>query len=157
MKKVKLIVSMMCLLLLVMTSIQPAAAYSKSAVAKLPNSNYKVQSNVWQSNHYFFQTHQWAVSAKLYTNEGARATAQRIKTTYSFKATGIGVSASGVSGNTGGGTFSGSWENRNSWISDMSGTFKLGGLPLYSNFSNDAFALRQGIKATASASVFRFY
>lgn len=153
----KLIATSFCIVSTFMMTVLPIAAYSKSSEANLPNSNWKIQSNVWQSATPFYGTHEWAVSAKMFTKSGTRVNAERIKTTYNFNATGIGVSVSGVSGSTGGGRFSGSWENGNAWISDVSGTFKLGGAPLYSNFSNEAFALKSGVKASTSATVFRVY
>lgn len=145
--------------LLLSNSAVNAFAYSDSASANLPNSSWKVQSNVWQSNTAFYQTHSFAVSAKLLNKSTNKAVnAERIKTTYSFGATGVGVSVKGVSsGSMSGSSFSGSWENKNAWISDMSGTFKLGGAPLWSSFNNSAFALKSGVKATSNASVFRFY
>lgn len=142
-------------------SVLNSFAYNASSQAKLPNTNYYVQSNVWQSFTWFFQTHSFAVSAKLFKgapSNGVRQSADRIKTTWSFSPTGIGVSVKGVSaGIPSGAGFSGSWENTNAWISDISGTFKISGVPLYSNFSNTAFALKSGVKATTSANCFRFY
>ena len=137
-----------------------AYAYSDTEKAKLPKTKFYVQSNVWQSNTYFWQTHNFKVSAKLYKGSGCKKTAKAktIKTTYSLSVSGLGVSVGGVSAGTADGAgFSGSWKNTNAWISDMSGTFKIKGIPLYSNFSNSAFALKDGVKATASASCFRFY
>lgn len=138
-----------------------AFAYSDSSEAKLPGTNWHLQSNVWQSNTYFWQTHSFMVSAKLFNGpvkNGIRLNAERISTSWSFKATGICVSVGNVSAGTpSGASFSGSWTNWNTWISDMSGTFKISGLPLYSNFTNTAFAIKSGTKATTTASCFRLY
>ena len=145
-----------------------AYAFSDSAKAKLPNTTYYVQSNVWQSTTHWRATHSYKVSAKLYRGKALDeiATASTIKTTWSGSATGVAISISGTYGvATGGGSisttgnkgFSGSWENTNTWISDISGTFKISGLPLYGTLSNTAFAVKDGVKATATAECFRVY
>jgi len=157
MRKMKRGIVVLIALSIMTISSMPVFAYSSSSTVSLPGGSYKVQANVWQSNTYFWQNHSFAVSAKLYTKSGATTKATTIKTTWSFSATGVGLSISGVSGATGGGNFSGSWTNSNAWISDMSGSFKIGGAPLYSNFNNTAFALKSGVKAQATASCFRFY
>lgn len=157
--KSKKILSIMIVCLISVSASLPAFAYSSSSEANLPNSNWKIQSNVWQSGRGVFWTQRFVVSAKLlnrHTDDPVMA--DRIRTTWLFSATGIGVSIRNVStGNMCGSTFSGYWENTNSWISDMSGTFRLSGLPLWSTFNNTAFALKSGVKATTSTSVFRFY
>lgn len=151
--------SLACTLVAMAFSVN-AKAYSDSEKAKLPGTNYHVQSNVWQSNTYFWETHSFKTSAKLYTSSSCTTTtkAKTIKTSFAFAPTGVGISCKGVStGNVSGKGFSGSWENSNAWISDMSGTFKISGVPLYSTFQNSAFALKDGVKATAVAECFRFY
>lgn len=157
---IKKMMAVICAATCIISSSVVAFAYSDSAKAKLPNTTYYVQSNVWQSNTYFWQTHSFRVSAKLYKTSACKTTlkASSIKTSWSFSPTGVGVSCKGVSaGSTNSKGFSGSWTNKNAWISDMSGTFKISGVPLYSSFSNTALAIKSGVKATATADCFRFY
>ena len=61
----KIILSTLCFASAFIASALPIAAYSKSSEANLPNSNWKVQSNVWQSATPFYGTHQWSVSAEM--------------------------------------------------------------------------------------------
>lgn len=136
------------------------SAYSDSNKANLPGTKNYIQSNVWQSFTAFYQTHSFKVSAKCFTSKECKkqTKAKTIKTSFSFVPTGIGVSCTGVSvGNISGNGFSGSYENTNASISDISGTFKIKGAPLYSTFSNSAYALKDGVKAITVAEVFRFY
>lgn len=135
-------------------------AYSDSNKANLPGTKNYIQSNVWQSFTAFYETHSFKVSAKCFTSKecNKQTKAKTIRTSFSFVATGVGVSCYGVSaGNVSGKGFSGSYENSNASISDISGTFKVKGAPLYSTFSNSAYALKDGVKAISVAEVFRFY
>lgn len=156
----KKIMGFFCITTCLFSSISVASAYSDSVKANLPNTSYYVQSNVWQSATAFYETHSFMVSAKLYTSSACTTTAKAssIKTSWAFSPTGVGVSCKAVSaGTTNSNGFSGSWTNTNAWISDMSGTFKISGAPLYSSFTNTALAVKDGVKATATADCFRFY
>ena len=138
-------------------------AFDDSVSAQLKGTNYYVQSNVWMSTTHWRWTHSYKVSAKLYKDKSLKETANAntIKSTWNFKATGIGVSLSGEYGGVSAGAakngFSGSWENNNTWISDMSGTFKISGFPICGTLSNTAFAIKNGAKAQATAECFRVY
>ena len=159
-KLFKKLMGIMCIGTCLLSSFTVASAYSDTAKANLPNTSYYVQSNVWQSNTYFWESHSFKVSAKLYTSSACSTTAKAstIKTSWAFTPSGIGVSCKAVSaGTTNSNGFSGSWTNTNAWISDMSGTFKISGAPLYSSFTNTAFVMKSGVKATATADCFRFY
>lgn len=146
--------------LCVLSLSQKISAYSDSNKANLPGTKNYIQSNVWQSFTAFYQTHSFKVSAKCFSSKECtkQTKAKTIRTSFSFVPTGIGVSCYGVSaGNISGNGFSGSFENSNASISDIGGTFKIKGAPLYSTFSNSAYALKDGVKAITVAEVFRFY
>ncbi len=152
--------AMLCVasVVIAMSGLRVYAAVWDSGTAQLPKTNYYVQSNVYQSGVAFYKTHEFVVSAKLYEYNGSIKTAKWIKTEWNFTVTGLGVSCGNLSvGSISGNGFHGSWENNNAWISDMSGTFKIKGLPLRSTLSNTATALCDGVKASTTAEVSRWY
>lgn len=160
MKKIKIFMAALCIIACSIGSTNETYAFSDSCKARLGQTTYYVQSNVWQSNTGFMWTHSYKVSAKLYANSSCSTTtkASVIKTSYQFTPAGLGVSAKNVSFATCiGNGFSGNYTVKNSWISDVAGTFKISGFPLYSSFTNTAYALKSGVKATATADCFRIY
>lgn len=160
-KFTKKVIAVSSAIICLISSSSPVFAYSDSTKANLPNTSYYVQSNVWQSTTtQAWQTNSFKVSAKLYGQVACVTTknASTIKTSWSFSPSGVGVSCKGVSAGTASGKgFSGYWQNTNTWISDMSGTFSISGVPLYSSFTNTATAIKDGVKATATADCFRFW
>jgi hypothetical protein len=134
-----------------------ASAYSDSvtdSISGLPGN--EIQSNIWMSNTYFYQTQRYQVSAKFLGYNPPNA--DRIKTAWTIKANGLGVSIGGVSGGTASGnTLSGTWTNYNNWISDYSGSYNISGVPISGSGNNTASFLAKGVKQGATASIFRFY
>jgi hypothetical protein len=134
-----------------------ASAYSDSVtsnISQLPGNS--IQSNIWMSSTAFYNTQQYQVSAKfLGTNP---PNADWVKTAWTIKANGLGVSIGGVSGGTANeNTLSGTWTNTNTWISDYSGSYTISGVPISGSGSNTASFLARGVKKGATASVFRWY
>ncbi|MBX4267524.1 hypothetical protein [Clostridium estertheticum] len=135
----------------------PAFAYSSAVSARIPglDSSHSVESNIWMANINQFSTQSFQVSA--YYHGANPGNASWIKTAWNVSATGAGVSIGGVSGSTGGNSFSGSWTNTNAYTSSWSGTYKISGIAVTGNGSNTASVLVSGSTASASASVFRIY
>ncbi|MGD6818783.1 hypothetical protein [Metabacillus sp. 84] len=134
-----------------------ASAYSDSTTEPIPQlSGNSIQSNAWMSNTAFYQKQSYQVSAKfLGTNP---PNADWVKTAWTIKANGLGVSIGGISGGTSNGsTLTGTWTNSNTWISDYAGSYSISGVPISGGTDNTASFLAKGVKRSASASIFRFY
>lgn len=134
-----------------------ASAYSDSVTEDIPQlKGNSIQSNAWMSTGAFYQTQSYQVSAKFLGNNPPNA--DWVKTAWTIKANGLGVSIGGVSGGTtSGNTLTGTWTNNNTWISDYSGSYNISGIPISGGADNTASFLAQGVKRSASASVFRLY
>jgi hypothetical protein len=134
-----------------------ASAYSDSvtdSISQLPGND--IQSNIWMSATAFYDTQRYQVSAKFLGYNPPNA--DWIKTAWSIKANGLGVSIGGVSGGTASGNeLSGTWTNTNNWISDYSGSYNISGIPISGSGNNTASFLARGVKQGATASIFRWY
>ena len=142
---------------LMFTGGNSVSAYSDTNTEKIPQlSGNSIQSNVWMTSKNSFHKQSWEVSAKfLGTNPSY---ADWVKTAWTFKANGLGVSIGGVSGGTASGnTLTGTWTNTNAWISDYGGSYNISGLPITGSGNNTASFLAKGVKRSATASIFRFY
>jgi hypothetical protein len=134
-----------------------AHAYTDSVTDPISQlSGNEIQSNIWMSATAFYETQRYQVSAKFLGYNPPNA--DWIKTAWTLKANGLGVSIGGVSGGTASGnTLSGTWTNTNNWISDYSGSYNISGVPISGSGSNTASFLAKGVKQGATASIFRFY
>ncbi|MEW3994906.1 hypothetical protein [Bacillus altitudinis] len=132
-------------------------AYSDSSKESIPQlKGNSIQSNAWMSNTNFLQKQSFKVSAKFLGNNPPKA--NWVKTSYNIEANGIGVSLKGASaGSTSGNSLSGTWTNKNAWISDIAGSYKISGAPLTGSLNNTASFLARGVKRSTTASIFRLY
>ncbi|MFS0657151.1 hypothetical protein [Bacillus sp. 179-C3.3 HS] len=134
-----------------------AHAKSNTSTEKIPQlKGNSIQSNAWMSNTNFLQKQSFKVSAKFLGNNPKKAS--WVKTSYTIEANGIGVSLKGVSsGTASGNSLSGTWTNKNAWISDLAGSYKISGAPLTGSLNNTASFLAKGVKRSTTASIFRLY
>ncbi|MGP7818813.1 hypothetical protein [Niallia sp. 01092] len=137
--------------------VDSASAYSDQTTVPIPElSGNSIQSNAWMSNTAFYQKQSYQVSAKFLGYNPPNA--DWVKTAWTIKANGLGVSIGGVSGGTANdNTLTGTWTNYNTWISDYSGSYSISGVPISGGADNTASFLARGVKRSASASIFRWY
>lgn len=133
-----------------------AGSIQNTANSHVPgfDASHYITSAVSISDTYVGYTQYYQVSA--YYHGSNPGNASMIKTAWSISASGIAVSIGGVTGSTGGNSFSGSWTNTNAYISSYSGSYNISGFAVTGTASNTASLLVSGVPTAATASVFRF-
>ncbi|TXK18817.1 hypothetical protein [Homoserinibacter sp. GY 40078] len=148
MKKTSILAGAIAAIVLAAGAAVPAQAFSGSRTVTLPGTSIKLQANAWSPNILSGGRIDFATSSKTTLN-GKSKNVEQIRNTATIEARGINPSVSLPKGVGGSGTASSksiAWTNKNSWISDLSGTASYSGLTISVHVNSSAFALHQGVK-----------